>query len=371
MSGEPDLFCSSMKGLVMSTAPVSLSLAEFIAFNEQLAGLARAGVPLEAGLRDLAAESRGGLRSISVAVGERLEQGEPLDQVLAGQLKDWPAAYRGLIAVGLRTGHLADALQTVSGSARRIRGLRRAMLVASVYPLILLAVALLGGLLFIVPLIHWFQQTYEYLFWPEGAAPKAVFQLTDLFTAYWWLFAVGAGLVAVWWWWSGGLRSLRLAGPLGLFPGARRIVRDCEEGTAALLLGSLVERGVPLGDGLTYTADSLSDRTLSQDLRVWAGEIEAGSGARGVEKVGPETTGVGVLRRIVAEAPDARRLAEALGRRAGVLQDRVRLQMERMTVWLPVFLGVGIGGLIVVIYALGVFVPLRLFLNDLTWEAGR
>ena len=137
------------------------------------------------------------------------------------------------------------------------------------------------------------------------------------------------------------------------------------------MLGSLVERGVPLGDGLTYTADSLSDRTLSQDLRVWAGEIEAGSGARGVEKVGPETTGVGVLRRIVAEAPDARRLAEALGRRAGVLQDRVRLQMERMTVWLPVFLGVGIGGLIVVIYALGVFVPLRLFLNDLTWEAGR
>src|SRR5688500_8110711 len=61
--------------------PKALRASDFLAFNEQLAHLAKAGLPLEHGLRLIAADLRSGRLSRTIElVAAELERGTPLPE---------------------------------------------------------------------------------------------------------------------------------------------------------------------------------------------------------------------------------------------------------------------------------------------------
>jgi type II secretory pathway component PulF len=56
---------------------------ELIALNEQIAGMAKAGLPLDQGLAGLAREmGYGRLRSVTAAIAKDLEAGMPLPEAI-------------------------------------------------------------------------------------------------------------------------------------------------------------------------------------------------------------------------------------------------------------------------------------------------
>ena len=69
---------------------------DFIAFNEQLAQLAKAGLPLEQGLRLIATDIRGRrLKTTIEQLATELEKGTPLDQAFEKHQDRFPPCTRG------------------------------------------------------------------------------------------------------------------------------------------------------------------------------------------------------------------------------------------------------------------------------------
>src|SRR6185436_8807663 len=88
----------------------SATLEDFVALNEQLASLVRAGVPLDVGLGQSEKPTAQALERINATVVRRVGRGETLAEALEGDEEDVPAAYRSMIQFGLHTCNLTAAL---------------------------------------------------------------------------------------------------------------------------------------------------------------------------------------------------------------------------------------------------------------------
>jgi type II secretory pathway component PulF len=120
---------------------VNLPADEARQLAEQLAALARAGLPLAPGLRAAAAEMPS--RRLTAALNwlaDQLDAGRPLDGVLAAQPRLVPEHVRRLIAAGIRSGHLAETLDELVEIDRSSRDLARGIRLAAAYPLLLLVI---------------------------------------------------------------------------------------------------------------------------------------------------------------------------------------------------------------------------------------
>src|SRR5688500_7955170 len=79
--------------------PKPLKSEDFIAFNQQLAHLTKAGMPVEQGLRLIAQDMRGGRLAATVReLAAELERGTPLEQAFEKFEGRFPPLYSRLIA---------------------------------------------------------------------------------------------------------------------------------------------------------------------------------------------------------------------------------------------------------------------------------
>src|SRR3954470_23074472 len=97
-----------------------ISLDQLIALNDEIAALARAGIPLERGLLQAGTDLPGRLGAIARVLGARLGRGEGLTQALEAEREQIPPVYRAVVQAGLRAGRLPTALE---GLASFLRGL--------------------------------------------------------------------------------------------------------------------------------------------------------------------------------------------------------------------------------------------------------
>lgn len=126
---------------------------DLIALNEEIAGMARAGLPLDQGLAALAKEmGRGQLRGVTTALANDLRGGLTLPQALERQAGKVPPFYAGLVSAGVRTGRVAEVLATLTGYARTVANLRATVVEALFYPCVVLVfgVALLSFMCLVV-----------------------------------------------------------------------------------------------------------------------------------------------------------------------------------------------------------------------------
>jgi type IV pilus assembly protein PilC len=112
---------------------------DFLLFNQQLAALSRAGIPILQAitmLRKRAASSR--LRTVLGEVEEQIRGGAALSQAFAAQGPIFPRIYTASILAGERSGALDDVLSRYVAYMRRNVALRRKIRGALAYPLFLL-----------------------------------------------------------------------------------------------------------------------------------------------------------------------------------------------------------------------------------------
>ena len=108
---------------------------------DEISALARAGVPLDRGLRELAVDMPGRLGRLADQMGRQLEQGQRLDDVVAELGETLPPAYRAVIEAGMSSGRLPAAMEDISRTARRLDQLRNTIYLSLLYPLVVLMVA--------------------------------------------------------------------------------------------------------------------------------------------------------------------------------------------------------------------------------------
>ena len=111
---------------------------DFLIFNQQLAALVRAGIPILQAismLRKRAASAR--LRTVLADVEEQIRGGAALSEAFASQGGIFPRIYTASILAGERSGALDEVLSRYVNYMRRNVALRRKIRGALAYPLFL------------------------------------------------------------------------------------------------------------------------------------------------------------------------------------------------------------------------------------------
>jgi len=132
-----------------ASRPRPLRGDDFLAFNQQLAHLTAAGLPVEKGLRLIAGDMASGRLARSIQqVANDLEAGMTLDQAFGRHAPQFPPLYGELIAAGVKTSSLPGMLFNLGRHLELVARVRAGVWRACAYPLMVM-VALLGILVFI------------------------------------------------------------------------------------------------------------------------------------------------------------------------------------------------------------------------------
>ena len=310
--------------MIEGSARGSLSAGEAAEFARQVAGLAAAGLPLGSGLRALADElARGRLPRMLRDVADRVEAGETLESALSAEGTRFPAPLRGLIAAGVRSGRLAEALGRFLELDDLGKALRGRLLVALIYPSVMFATSFCQFVF-----VAMIATGFEGIFADFGIAIPWI--TTLLLTACrrfanagWWVLLAPFGGVGVIWLAMrltlGAadrrrlLHALPLIGPLA---------RDAALAQFCPVLALMLESEVPLGEALALTAEASSDAAMSEAIRKIAIDVESGlSLAEAVKDRKPFPPG---FDRFLGWAEGHRGLVDALRLSAETFETRAR-----------------------------------------------
>ncbi|MCF7957606.1 MAG: type II secretion system F family protein [Phycisphaerae bacterium] len=128
---------------------------EFALFNQQLASLANAGIPLERGLRELADDAgTPAMRRLIKNVADDLESGMEIDAAFEKHSKHFPVLYGRIVKAGVKTGKLSEMLLSLNRHLEMGLLTRKILLDAICYPvfILLMTIAISTGLfIFVTP----------------------------------------------------------------------------------------------------------------------------------------------------------------------------------------------------------------------------
>ncbi|MBN2137501.1 MAG: type II secretion system F family protein [Sedimentisphaerales bacterium] len=128
---------------------------EFLLFNQQLASITKAGIPLERGLRELSADvGSKGMRRLIANIADDLESGVSIEQAFEKRQKHFPPLYGRILKAGVETGRLSEMLTSLNRHLDLANHTRRIIFEAMGYPAIILAMAAIiitGIFIFIIP----------------------------------------------------------------------------------------------------------------------------------------------------------------------------------------------------------------------------
>lgn len=132
-----------------STKP--LTRTDFFNFNQQLAALVKAGLPLGEGLRLLGSDMRRGRLANAVRrVVAAMDEGKSLPEAMAENQDAFPRDYTQLVKAGLGTNNLSQVLLNFGLHVQQMGKLRQALRQAVAYPL-----AVYGALLMVWCFLGW------------------------------------------------------------------------------------------------------------------------------------------------------------------------------------------------------------------------
>jgi type II secretory pathway component PulF len=239
---------------------------DLTSLNEQIAAMARAGLPLDQGLESLAREmGRGKLRTVTDALANDLRAGHPLPEALARQQGQIPPYYSNLVTAGVQTGRLPEVLTTLTTYARSVAATRSTVIEALLYPAIVLVV----GITLFCALSFYLLPQFDQIFQDFGLKTPYITQLAmeisrngDIVLI---VFALLTGFVAL----AVSIAQLTTRGrelwarlvyrvPLvGIVIRSARLAAFCD------LLGMLVEYGVPLPTAFRLAGSASSDPIMA------------------------------------------------------------------------------------------------------------
>lgn len=327
-------------------------------FVETLAALLDAGLPVSDAVATLAEQQRGGGGGAVVAQLNRdLREGLRFSQAAAQQPERFPALFVLSVRAAEDSGQLARALERFLAYRQTLARVRQRLISASIYPALLLAVALAVGAFMLLYVVPRFAGLYEGV---GGALPWATRLLVD-----WGGFAsrhgAAVGLAVSLVFVGGFLLWRRLVSDAPLPGGLARLPFLGERlrvfGLARFFrtLAMLLESGIALPDAVDQAAP-LSGAGLREALGAAGAEIRRGAAPTAAFL----HAGVAdpLTARLLQAGEQGGRFAEMAGRVAGFHEAALARDFERLLAVLEPVLMLVIGaaiGLILLLLYLPIF----------------
>ncbi len=117
---------------------------EFVLFNQQLASIAKAGIPLERGLRELAQDvASKSMRDLISDIANDLERGVSVQEAFQKREKQFPRLYGRILKAGVETGRLSEMLTSLNRHLELAGHTRRIVFEAISYPAVVFVLGMI------------------------------------------------------------------------------------------------------------------------------------------------------------------------------------------------------------------------------------
>jgi type IV pilus assembly protein PilC len=337
---------------------VKIKLDDFLLFNQQLAALIHAGLPVLQSIQMLRQRSPNPkLRLVLADVESRIKSGSALSEAFEAQGNTFPKIYTASILAGERSGSLDDVLRRYVEYTKAIAQLRRKIRGALTYPIILLCAAfILIGVLttFVIPQ---FSTLYDNMGTDLPAITNFVVGLSTGVreNIYWIAPVVIGGIVAVMSWrrTENGRRTFdRMVLKI---PIVGELVRQMTTAQLARSLATLLAGGITLVESFSIALASVTNRELLRSTEPALSKIREGkpfteslAAAGWVPPLAVDMIGVGER---------SGSLREMLDEVAGFYDAETEVKLGQLTTFIEPAILITMGGIVVTIL-LAIYLPL-------------
>jgi type II secretory pathway component PulF len=340
---------------------------EFLLFNQQLASITKAGIPLERGLRELAQDvSSPAMRQLVEDIAADLEAGVPLEGAFQKRERQFPPLYGRILKAGVETGRLSEMLTSLNRHLELAGQTRRIVFEATSYPAVIFvlgAIIITGVFRFVIPQFRAvIQEMVEGHLNPVTAA---IFRIADNIIPFWIGVAALVGIVAaVFVSLSSSPAGRRVRERLFLnLPVVGRLYHSSILSRMAEAMALLVGAGCDIPEALRLGAVTSGSETLTLESDLVAQQIErgvsvleAGQGARMLPRLFLYSVQLGAQRN---------ELQDNLYSLGEMYADQARVGQSRLQTFLLPMMIITIGG-IIACAILGVFLPMVQVISSLS-----
>lgn len=333
----------------------AVNTREFLVFNQELATLLKAGMPLVQSLdllkRRVVTPT---FRSVLDDVHEKVRSGTALSDAFAAQGDLFPRVYTASLLAGERSGNLDAVLRRYVEYSKIIAMVKRKTLSALVYPAILISLSLVLVTVIIVWVVPAFSDFYGSFGAELPLVTKIIVRVSGLVRSQFLLLLLGliaiVGGIVVWAQQQG--QQARFDRLLLSLPMLGQVARKFATSQMARTLATLLGGGLPLVNALDISSKSIGNRYMASQLEIVGARVREGeSFAAALDKRGvfPE---VAVKMAEVGESTGA--LQDMLNTVADFYDEEISTNMERFVTLvepaLLVVMGIVIAGLLLALY---------------------
>ena len=342
-------------GNVSFTTGRKISRHEFLVFNQELATLLKAGMPLVQSLDILRTRLTNPLfKSVLDDVYEKVRGGTALSDAFAGHGELFPSVYTASLMAGERAGNLDAVLRRYVSYSKTVDAVRSKTISAMIYPAILIGLAVVLVAIIMVKVVPTFSEFYLSFGSDLPLSTRVIVAVSDVIRQQFLpiVIALGVGGAAFWSWVRQPGHGPKFDLLLLKLPFVGTSFHKFATTQLARTLATLLGGGIPLVNALEIAARSTGNRHLGQELAIAATRVREGQSLSATMFERKTVPDVAIKMIEVGESTGA--LTEMLNSLADFYDDEIETDVARfVTVIEPamlVFMGVVIAGIVLALY---------------------
>ena len=332
-----------------------VSRKEFLVFNQELATLLKAGMPLVQSLDILRQRvSNPSFKAALDSVHEQVKSGTALSDAFGAHAGLFPPIYTASLMAGERSGSLDGVIRRYVAYEKLIGAVKSRAISALIYPaiLVVLMVGLIG--IIVVRVVPAFSSFYANFDRELPLSTRVIVGISTVVTGNLWLIAAvlaGTALAAAAWMRQPERRA-QLDRALLTLPWAGATIRKFATSQFARTLATLLGGGIPLVNALDVAARSIGNRHMARELGVVTQRVREGESLAGALTVRALLPDVAVKMIEVGESTGA--LQDMLGSLADFYDEEIETEVGRFVTLIEpailVVMGIVIAGLVLALY---------------------
>lgn len=259
-----------------------ITSAEFLIFNQEMATLLHAGLPLVQSLDILRRRvPNPTLKGVLDDVYERVRSGSALSDAFEAQGGMFTGIYHASLMAGEKSGSLETVLRRYVAHMKVLSSVRSRMVSALIYPVVLLVLAAAVVGLIVFKVVPEFAAFYDG-FGANAELPRSTQIIVAISTSvvdFLWLWVAVALVIGIGgsvWIRQPGQRR-RLDSALLTLPWFGPLSRKFSTAQVARTISTLLAGGIPLVNALDIASKSVGNRAVAADLDVVATEVREGT----------------------------------------------------------------------------------------------
>ena len=331
---------------------------ELLVFNQELATLIKAGMPLVQSLDILRQRvSNPTFKAVLDGVYQKVKAGTALSDAFGEHPDLFPGVYSASLMAGERAGNLDEVIRRYVAYEKVIGAVKRRTISALIYPAILVTMMLILIGIIVLRVVPAFSEFYSNFGRQLPLSTRIIIGISNFTVGNLPFIAIGtvAAAVALSSWWKRPGQRTRIDRMLLELPWAGATVRKFSTAQLARTLATLLGGGIPLVNALEIAGRSMSNRYLAGELVDVTRRVREGEGfAAGLRERGVFAD-VAVKMVEVGESTGA--LQDMLNSLAEFYDEEIETEVQRfITLIEPVILVVM--GAVIALVVLALYMPL-------------